>query len=177
MSPPTPRLISLALSAFCASLAIGLLAGDAAALEAGEGAPPFTAPTLEGDSQLSLSSYRGKVVYLDFWASWCGPCATALPLLDALRKEFPSESFQVLAVNVDRNPEDARRFLARRPIGYPSVSDPEGSLPGRFGVETMPTSFLIDRDGTIRYVHRGFRKSDVDALRNEISALVERKRR
>jgi len=80
--------------------------------------------------------------------------------------------FQVLAVNVDRDPADARTFLSRRPVGYPSAFDPQGELPGRFGVQTMPTSFLIDRQGVVRLVHEGFRKGDVDALRDHIQELV-----
>ena len=73
---------------------------------------------------------------------------------------------------MDRDLEHARRFLERRPVGYPSASDPEGLLPTRFGIETMPTAFLIDRDGIVRHVHRGFRRGDVDDLRVRIRALV-----
>ena len=141
------------------------------ALELGDQAPPFSAPGLAGGT-VSLASYRGKVVYLDFWASWCGPCAKSLPALDQLRREFAPGDFQIVAVNLDRNPAVAARFLKQRPVGYPSAIDPKGSLPGAFGVEAMPTSFLIDRDGVVRYVHRGFRDSDVDPLRKQIQKLV-----
>jgi thiol-disulfide isomerase/thioredoxin len=112
------------------------------------------------------------VVYLDFWASWCAPCAVALPIIDSFRQEFGADEFAVLAVNVDTDPKKGRIFLQRRPVGYPSVSDPEGQLPKQFGVETMPTSFLIDRNGVIRAVHRGFKKSDEDELRSHIRKLV-----
>lgn len=146
-------------------------AGAARAVEEGQEAPAFRKAGLDG-GQISLAAHRGKVVYLDFWASWCAPCAAALPALDALRQEFPASEFQVLAVNVDRDPTDARTFLARRPVGYPSAFDPEGEIPGRFGVRTMPTSFLIDRQGVVRLVHEGFRKGDVDTLRRHIQELV-----
>jgi len=142
------------------------------ALKPGDRAPVFSARTLDGGTSISLSDYRGKVVYLDFWASWCAPCAAALPALDALRKEFPEDQFRVLAVNVDSDPKLALQFLARRPIGYPSAADPEGSLPARFEVETMPTSFLIDRRGVIRHVQRGFAQDDVSDLRRRIQQLV-----
>jgi peroxiredoxin len=156
-----------------ASLAgsLGLGPSAAGALQSGDAAPGFSAPTLSGPT-LSLESYRGKVVFLDFWASWCAPCATSLPLLDALRREFGADGFQVVAVNVDRDPRKAEEFLTKRPVGYPSVSDPEGKLPVQFEVQTMPTSFLIDRKGVIRYVHRGFRKGDEDALRTRIRELM-----
>jgi len=151
-------------------LAIGLhVAGPAAAADVGQQAPEFTAPALDdGRKSLSLGTYRGKVVYLDFWASWCPPCLTSLPLLEKLRKEFPSDQFQILAVNVDQDPEKARKFLERTRIGYPSATDPKGRIPQSFGIETMPTSFLIDRRGVIRYVHHGFRKGDVPELRERI---------
>jgi peroxiredoxin len=162
--------LALLLTALCGALAT--LPGRAVALDAGDAAPSFSAPRLDGAGLVELAAHRGKVVYLDFWASWCAPCVVALPALDELRREFPAADFQVLAVNVDRDPTDARRFLARHAVGYPSASDPEGRIPERFGVETMPTSFLIDRAGKIHYVHRGFRRGDVDDLRRRIRGLV-----
>jgi peroxiredoxin len=161
---------SLALAAAC--LAWLLFALPAAAVEAGEPAPDFERPQIGAVKQLSLSDFRGKVVYLDFWASWCAPCAVSLPIVDSFREEFGPDEFAVLAVNVDSDLAKAKTFLRRRPVGYPSVSDPEGEIPVRFGVETMPTAFLIDRQGVIRAVHRGFKKSDEDALRSQIRKLV-----
>jgi len=154
-----------------AALAVFGLAAPARALEPGDAAPAFSAPGVTG-GVVSLDSYRGVVVYLDFWASWCGPCAQALPALEQLRQEFPADAFQVVAVNVDREPALAKSFLRRRPVGYPSALDPGGAIPGRYGVESMPTSFLIDRDGIVRHVHRGFRAQDVALLRERIQQLV-----
>jgi len=174
MTKPIPK----TWRALCALglLAALLLAGAAGALQQGQRAPDLKGNRLDGKGQLSLEAMRGKVVYLDFWASWCKPCVVSLPALDDLRKEFPAEDFAVFAVNVDRDPEVARTFLSRRPVGYPSLADPEGQLPVRFGVETMPTSFLIDRNGVIRLVHRGFRKSDVPELRAAIQELLRDRR-
>ncbi|HXK24229.1 MAG TPA: TlpA disulfide reductase family protein [Myxococcota bacterium] len=148
------------------------LAGAAPAVQTGQPAPAVTGARLDGQGQLSLAGLRGKVVYLDFWASWCKPCALSLPTLDGFRKEFGSKDFAVLAVNVDHDPALARAFLSRRPVGYPSLFDPQGELPVRFGVETMPTSFLIDRQGVIRRVHKGFRKEDVPELHTAIQELI-----
>lgn len=153
------------------ALAVLLSASATQAVEAGETAPSFQLPGLTGGT-VSLEEHRGKVVYLDFWASWCGPCAQALPALDALRQEFPEEDFQVVAINVDGKSAAAKKFLKRRPVGYPSGLDPKGETPAQFGVETMPTSFLIDRNGTVHHVHKGFRKQDVESLRKRIQALV-----
>jgi len=141
-------------------------------VETGQPAPVVAGARLDGQGQLSLAGMRGKVVYLDFWASWCKPCALSLPTLDGFRKEFGSKDFEVLAINVDHDPALARAFLSRRPVGYPSLFDPKGEYPVRFGVETMPTSFLIDRKGVIRSVHKGFRKEDVPELHAAIQELI-----
>ena len=154
------------------AILLALLAAPAGALGPGDPAPAWSAPALTGGDPVSLASARGKVVYLDFWASWCVPCRNSLPLLEELRQEFPADRFAVVAVNLDREPDAGRRFLAKAKIGYPSASDPEGRIPASFGVETMPTSYLIDRSGVIRFVHRGFQKSDVPELRRRIAELV-----
>lgn len=164
----TPRL---------AWLAALILLASAPANALGEGDPAylFEAPLLAGDRVIGLSEYGGKVVYLDFWASWCDPCTKAIPAIEELRGEFPPDQFQVLAVNVDTSAKKAMRFLKKNPIGYPSVADPKGKLPRRFGLETMPTSYLIDRKGVIRYVHKGFRSGDISEIRDQIAKLVKQK--
>jgi thiol-disulfide isomerase/thioredoxin len=162
-------------AALVVALLLLALAPAAGAIQAGDEAPVVEGPALGGPGKLSLGDLRGKVVYVDFWASWCAPCATALPVLDGFRDEFGAQGFDVFAVNVDQNPKQGKVFLTRRPVGYESLSDPKGKYPSLFGVETMPTSFLIDRKGVIRYVHKGFRKQDVDELRKEIRKLVAEK--
>lgn len=153
--------------------ALALLAPmTATALEAGDRAPEFALPALDGKGTVSLAQYRGKVVYLDFWASWCAPCLKAIPEIEAMRKELASAGFQVVAVNLDQNTKKALCFLEKNPIGYPSASDPKGRLPKQFGVDTMPTSYLIDGEGVIRLVHRGFQRGDGVKLRAEIRKLL-----
>jgi peroxiredoxin len=142
------------------------------ALKPGDRAPTFSAPALDGKGNLALSEYRGKVVYLDFWASWCAPCLVSLPLLEELRREFSSQDFQVLAVNIDEDPDKARKFLDRVSVNYPSATDPAGRIPDIFQIQTMPTSFIIDRDGIVRHVQAGFRKSELESLRRRILELV-----
>lgn len=153
-----------------------LMAGPAFALGVGDRAPDFAAPSLAGKGRVELSQHRGKIVYLDFWASWCAPCLKAIPEIERIRKELPADAFQVVAVNLDQKKKKALRFLEKHPVGYPSASDPKGRLPGQFGVETMPTSYLIDGDGVIRYVHPGFKKGDGEKLRHEIRALLEKRK-
>ena len=95
-----------------------------------------------------------------------------IPEIEEMRSEFPADQFQILAVNLDQKEKKALRFLEKNPIGYPSAADPKGRLPVQFGVETMPTSYLIDGDGVIRYVHRGFSRGDGSKLREEIRRLL-----
>jgi len=158
----------------CALLAWAALAlpGGALAVEEGQPVPQFAMASLSGDGNVSLTAHRGKVVYVDFWASWCAPCLKAVPALEKLRREFPPGDFQVIAINLDRDLERARKFLADHPVGYPSASDPAGKLPEMFGLETMPTSYLIDRSGVVRYVHRGYRAGDEVEIRKRIRELL-----
>lgn len=164
---------ALALVAVVACLGAG---SSAIALDAGDRAPAFALPALDGGGQLDLAKYRGKVVWLDFWASWCPPCLSSLPELEKLRTQMPAKDFQILAVNLDKDPRKAVSFLKKNPVGYPNASDPEGKLPEKFGLQTMPTSYLIDRDGTIRLVHEGYRSGDIDTIRREVRKLVEGRR-
>jgi thiol-disulfide isomerase/thioredoxin len=154
---------------------LGLVALPAtAAVQVGQDAPPVSLPLLATDNpgMLSLQSLRGKVVYLDFWASWCGPCRVSFPQLEELRQELGPQGFEVLAVNVDEFEPDALRFLEEVSVTYPVVHDGAGDTPATFGILGMPTGYLIDRAGTIRLIHQGYRKSDGAALRKEIIELL-----
>lgn len=138
----------------------------------GQAAPAVRLPELSGAGEVSLESLRGKVVYLDFWASWCGPCRVSFPLLEQLREELGPDGFEVLAINVDEVESDARRFLSEVPVSYPVVRDADGITPQTFGILGMPTGYLIDRQGIVREVHQGFRKSDGAKLRTAVVELL-----
>jgi len=135
-------------------------------------APEFKLPLLSGQGALELKSLRGKVVYVDFWASWCGPCRQSLPQMNALYAELRDQGLEIVAVNLDEEGKDGRAFLASHPVNYPVVHDPRQEMPERYGVDAMPTSFLIDRDGVIQVHHRGFRDGDLARLRTQIVALL-----
>jgi cytochrome c biogenesis protein CcmG, thiol:disulfide interchange protein DsbE len=153
-----------------------LFAGSAFALGKGDVAPGFKLARLDGAGEVKLGDLRGKVVFVDFWASWCAPCQKSMPQFDALAKEFPADRFALIGVNVDSDTAAAKKVLSKRPVSYTIVSDPSGTLPGRYGVETMPMAYLLDGDGAIRYVHRGFRDGDIEKLREHIQKLLAEKR-
>lgn len=142
------------------------------AISVGETVPSFKARTIDGSKSLALEDYRGKVVLLDFWASWCPPCLRSLPKYNDLRREIGTANFEIVAINVDENTNDARKFLQKHPVSYPIAKDPKGILPGVFGVKAMPTSYLIDQNGVVQYVHAAFKEGDIEKLKAEIQKLI-----
>lgn len=150
-----------------------LPATSVAALTVAEKAPDFSLAALDDEQEYSLADYGGQVVYVDFWASWCGPCRQSLPSLDRLYRQLSHRGFMVLAINVDAYSQDAKDFLKAYPVSYPVLRDESGSLPATFGVKGMPTAFLIDKQGKVRRVHEGFRLGDEDIIRKDILTLLE----
>lgn len=158
----------------------GLLACQAAgAVEAGDSAPPIQLPLLQmppGQTagQAGLDDEAGKIVYLDFWASWCAPCQVSMPIMNAMRNRLQAEGipFEVVAVNVDSDPEDGLDFLLDNPVDFVVLADPAGETPARYGVRGMPTSYLIDAGGDVVMTHVGFKRSDADMIEKRIRDLA-----
>lgn len=143
------------------------------AVTPGSPAPNLPMPQLaDSRSSVSLDRFRGKVVYVDFWASWCIPCRVSLPFLDRLHKEHAAKGFEIVGVNKDNSTEDAEAFLRRVPVGFTLVSDESDRAAKAFAVKTMPSGYLIDRKGVVRHVHGGFTRSTQDALREEVVKLL-----
>lgn len=152
---------------------LGLCAVFAAsAVEIGQVAPETRGDRLLYDQTLDLAELRGKTVLLDFWASWCGPCKQSLPMLDQMRSDLVAGGypglFEIVAVNLDENPEAARRFLKRYPVSYPVISDPEANLATVYKIPTMPTSFIINPQGVVTWRHEGFRPSEISEIRKQL---------
>jgi thiol-disulfide isomerase/thioredoxin len=119
-----------------------------------------------------LPSLKGKVVYLDFFASWCAPCKQSFPTLNQWHEQLASKGLVVLAVSVDETDADMQSFLKDAPAQFPVVRDAGSKLVAAADVSTMPTSFIIDRKGVIRHVHSGFKKKDAATLLQNIQALI-----
>jgi thiol-disulfide isomerase/thioredoxin len=142
--------------------------------DAGDQAPGFDLPLLQHDEQAALSDYTGKILYVDFWASWCPPCLVSMPIMNDLRNKLQQQGidFEVLAVNVDSDPEDGIDFLLDAPVDFVVLSDPAGGTPALYGVKGMPTSYLVDQQGNIVMKHEGFKRRDVDMIEARILALA-----
>lgn len=136
-------------------------------------APEFRLPALDGSGSHALSDYRGKVIYLDFWASWCGPCQQSLPALDALQKEYSPEDFQVIAINLDESPEEARAFLQKFPVDYVILSELSGKTQRAYNLVGLPSSFLIDQKGEVIGSFQGFHPGHIKRLKKAIGYLLE----
>jgi cytochrome c biogenesis protein CcmG/thiol:disulfide interchange protein DsbE len=130
----------------------------ALALDRGEPAPDFDLPGAAGI--VHLRDYRGKVVYLDFWASWCVPCRQSFPWMNDMQARYRDKGLAVLAINADSRAADAARFLQQVPARFDIAYDTTGDVSRSYAVRAMPTSLLIDRAGRILDVHRGFTPED-----------------
>ena len=151
------------------------LAGSAGvqALEPGDMAPGFIGQAANTGQSIRLGDYLGKVVFLDFWASWCPPCVASLPAYDQMRREIGTEGFEVIAVNVDENSEDGLRFLRQHPVSYPVLLDPAGTIGITYGLRTLPRSFIVDQAGRVVASYRNYREGDERLLMREIRRVMQ----
>ncbi len=144
------------------------------AIEQGGKIPDLPLTLLSGQ-KATLNDFKGKVVYLDFWASWCASCAKSLPWLSSLGKRTDPSRFQVIAVNLDSNRDDADKLLKSTGADLFVAYDPEGSLPDAFGVSAMPTAVLVDANGNVDLIHEGFDQKDIPKLEEKIERLLSSK--
>jgi thiol-disulfide isomerase/thioredoxin len=131
--------------------------------------------SVQAESSVELNEYRGRVVYLDFWASWCTPCRQSFPWMQAMKDAYQQQGLTVIAVNLDRHREDADKFLARFHPNFDVRFDPAGQMAERFRIQGMPTSVIIDRHGVQRYTHIGFRPVDLGAYESELRNVLAEK--
>jgi thiol-disulfide isomerase/thioredoxin len=124
---------------------------------------------------LDLSKYRGKVVYLDFWASWCTPCHLSFPWMNDIQQSYAGDGLAVIAVDLDRDRHAADEFLTANRGALTVVYDPKGEIARQFNFRDMPTAILIGRDGKVRHVHSGFVTSQENSYLADVTALLREK--
>jgi thiol-disulfide isomerase/thioredoxin len=157
-----------------AALALFALSGIAAAVQPGSPMPQVAPRELgAAAAPLAFGSFRGSVVYVDFWASWCVPCRASMPALDAMYRKYRGVGLRVVGVNKDVAHADAQRFLERFAVSFPLVADGDDAVARAFDVQAMPSGYLVDLRGIVRYVHRGFTDETASALAAEIELLLK----
>lgn len=151
-------------------LALGSSMSFAQSVTPSQWASPLNSATVH----TQLSAYKGKVLWVDFWASWCPPCRVSFPWMNQIQRRYAQNGLQVIGINVDEDSGDARQFLQTHPASFQVYFDPKGDAPSRFNVQGMPTSYLIDRQGHIRMIHIGFKPEQKAELEQKIrQALSE----
>lgn len=133
-------------------------------------APEFDLPGTDGN--IKLSSLKGKIVYVDFWASWCAPCRKSFPWMNKMHSKYESQGLEIIGISLDSTQKMADKFLTKVPALFKVAYDTEGNVADAYKVQVMPTSYLLDRDGNIIFEHKGFRSKHENELEAEfIKAL------
>ena len=151
-----------------AALFLGVAPATGASDDTIELAPNFTVASIFDGRQVSLDDFLGKVVYLDFWASWCGPCLKSFPFMEELHQQYSDQGLAIIAINLDQDPQDAYEFLKDHPVTFFVGQNSAGDIAEQYGVMEMPSTYIVDRLGLIKEVHYGFKSSD----KEDIIALV-----
>ena len=136
-------------------------------------APEINLPGINGNVQ--LESLRGKVIYLDFWASWCDPCRKSFPWMNDMHSRYDSKDFTIIAVNLDSSKKEAANFLNKVPANFQIAYDPEGTVATKYDLKAMPTSYLINKKGQLVMTHKGYRESDTASIETKIKKLINSK--
>lgn len=134
-------------------------------------APDFTLKSNSGEN-LRLSELRGEVVLINFWASWCGPCRQEMPILSELHDKYKAMGFTVLGINVEQNPGEARKLLKELPVSFPVLFDSDSTVSRQYDVVAMPSTVLVDRDGNVRYLHKGYKPGLENTYVEQVRSLI-----
>jgi thiol-disulfide isomerase/thioredoxin len=118
------------------------------------------------------SEFKGQVVLINFWATWCGPCRKEMPLLEQLYQRYEPLGFTLLGVNVEEQAGDAEKFLGEVPVSFPVLWDPENQVSKLYDVSAMPSTVLVDREGNMRFLHHGYQEGYENAYQDQIRTLV-----
>ncbi|MEM6708624.1 MAG: TlpA disulfide reductase family protein [Pseudomonadota bacterium] len=152
-------------------LVLGLHAHGAQAIGVETEAPDFTLKTLGGEN-LRLEEYRGQVVLINFWASWCGPCRQEMPILDKIHSRYEDAGFAVWGVNVEGKEGPAKKIVDKTNVRFPVLIDAEQDVSETYDLKAMPTTVVVDRDGVVRYIHRGYKPGDESKYIQVVKDLI-----
>ncbi len=156
-----------------AALCLSVLAATSLASSGleGQAAPDFALKSSTGEN-LRLSEYRGDVVMINFWATWCGPCRQEMPLLDELYQRYSRVGFNLLGVNIDDDSRRAMQMIEELGVNFPVLFDASKRVSELYDVDAMPVTVLVDREGTVRYVHQGYKPGYEDKYLTQIRTLL-----
>ena len=158
--------------ALALSLGLAAVAGTASALDKGARLPEIGGNDLTG-KPVTASGLAGKVVIVDFWATWCAPCKEELPVLEKLYQKYKGRGLVVVGVSVDEEAGNVAPFIKKMKVSFPIVHDAGHKIADRFKPPKMPSSYVVDRNGIVRHVHEGFHAKDAAALDAEVQALLK----
>jgi thiol-disulfide isomerase/thioredoxin len=163
---PLHNILYFSSKRFTLSLLLCLLSNHALAQKA----PNFSLKSNQGT--VELSRLQGRTVYIDFWAAWCKPCRKSFPFMNELHTRYAKQGLIIIAINLDDNPEQATKFLQQHPANFVIAYDDNGKTAKNYQLTSMPSSWLIGKNGDIISNHQGFKESDQDALENQIRAAL-----
>lgn len=144
-------------------------------LQGAELAPNFVLGKNKKQQTITLKHYRGKVVYVDFWASWCPPCLNSFPWMNEMQSRYGKQGFKIVAINMDQDREEAKAFLKTQPANFHILYDPEGKIAEKYGVQAMPTAYFIDKKGRVSKEKKGFKLKDQEAMEAYVQTLLSQK--
>ena len=134
-------------------------------------APQFSLAA-RGGKTVNLAQYKGQVVMINFWATWCGPCRQEMPLLESIYKKYNKMGFTLLGVNVEPDPKAADGWLKATPVSFPILFDTKSEVSKMYEVAGMPSTVIVDRKGNVRVIHRGYKPGDENVYQDNIRKLV-----
>ncbi|NOX49229.1 MAG: TlpA family protein disulfide reductase [Gammaproteobacteria bacterium] len=161
------RLLSVSIVSVCVCLSSLV----SASVKVSDTAPDFTLKSLQG-TNLRLEEYRGQVVLLNFWASWCGPCRQEMPILDRIHQRYEDAGFAVLGVNVEGEIAPAQKIVDMTNVTFPILIDEGQAVSELYELEAMPSTLVIDRNGVVRYVHLGYKAGDEAKYIEVVKSLI-----
>ena len=148
-----------------------VILATAANATADQPAPTFSLPS-RGGATIDLTQYKGQVVMINFWASWCVPCRQEMPLLESIYKKYKPLGFTLIGVNVEPDQKEAENFLKQTPVSFPVLFDAKSKVSGLYNVQVMPTTVFIDRKGNVRLVHQSYQAGAENLYMDQIRTLI-----